>query len=291
MIKGVKARVSRKYFGLAGLPGLDEEVAPYLGELKGVVFNAGAGHRPVRVKQRCITADFDEAAPVDFLCDLHHIPLRDECVDSILTIAVLEHTRYPWVVVQEFARILKPGGVIVFCVPFLQPEHAVPHDFYRYTAYGVQALLGSAGFEVVRQTRLNRFYRGVGWLLHERWKKNRGLRAYLQAFVVNQISRRSKEYESGVDAVYTGSYTIAEKRSGPWVEGSAQPANEEALWFRTLLVDPVSKSPLRWRSEDSCEGDGGIVYTKTGGKLDFRPKGGLSQDADVKWGNAHGTAG
>jgi SAM-dependent methyltransferase len=279
--------ISDKYFGLAGLPSLDEEVAPELPYLKGLVFNAGAGHRPVRVKHDYITCDFDETAPVDFLCDLHYIPLMDQCVDSIITIAVLEHTRYPWLVVQEFSRILKPGGVVVFCVPFLQPEHAVPHDFYRYTVYGVQALLSSAGFQIVRQRRLSRFHRGIGWMLQERWKNERGILAYLKAFVINQVSRRSKDTEPGLFSVYTGSYTIAEKMPGTWVPPATKPASTQPHWFRHLLVDPVSKEPLRWTTEDRCENAQGKVYTKIEGKIDFRPQDGQSQDSEVKWGNNH----
>lgn len=284
-ITRIRKHISGKYLGLAGLPSLDEEVAPELRFLKGLVFNAGAGHRPVRVNRPCITCDFDETAPVDILCDLHYLPLMDQCVDSIITIAVLEHTRYPWMVVREFARILKPGGVIVFCVPFLQPEHAVPHDFYRYTVYGVQALLSSAGFQVMQQRRLSRFHRGIGWMLQERWKNERGLAAYLKAFMVNQISRRSKDSEAGLLSVYTGSYTIAEKLPGTWTPPVQEPACHEPYWFRHLLVDPVSKEPLHWTTDGRCENAQGTVYTMTGGKLDFRPQDGRSQDSEVKWGN------
>lgn len=287
-ITKLKKHISGKYLGLAGLPSLDEEVAPELHFLKGLVFNAGAGHRPVRVDRPCITCDFDETAPVDFLCDLHYIPLMDHCVDSIITIAVLEHTRYPWLVVQEFARILKPGGVIVFCVPFLQPEHAVPHDFYRYTVYGVQALLNSAGFQVVQQRRLTRFHRGIGWMLQERWKNERGVRAYLKAFAINQISRRSKDTEAHLLSVYTGSYTIAEKMPGTWVPPAHETVCNEPHWFRHLLVDPVSKDPLHWTKEDRCENPQGKAYAMTDGKLDFRPQDGQSQDSEVKWGNKNG---
>jgi SAM-dependent methyltransferase len=279
----LKTRMRKKYFGLAGLGSLDKEVGPYLKDLKGLVFNAGAGHRPVKIEQPCLTTDFDETAPVDFLCDLHYIPLMDQCMDSILTVAVLEHTRYPWLVVQEFARILKPGGVLVFGVPFLQPEHAVPHDFYRYTIYGVQALLTSAGFNINRQIRLSRYYRALGWLLQEKWKNHTGLASYLELFVVNQISRRSRDDEQAPLSVYTGSYTIAEK-PGQWDQHFLRNLNEP-VWFRDLLVDPLTKAPLRWVSEDRCENAMGDEFFKNNGKFDFRPKGEQSQDFAVKWGS------
>ena len=34
-------------------------------------------------------------------------------------------------------RVLKPGGEIVCCVPFLQPYHGYPHHYYNMTAQGL----------------------------------------------------------------------------------------------------------------------------------------------------------
>ena len=126
MLKKIKTALD------GGLPAinLEKEVGPYLKHLKGVVLNAGAGHRPVDTGLPTVAVDFDETAPVDLLADLHYLPFRDESFDSVLSVAVLEHVKTPWECTRELFRILKPGGTAVICVPFLQPEHAVPHDFF-----------------------------------------------------------------------------------------------------------------------------------------------------------------
>jgi hypothetical protein len=50
--------------------------------------------------------------------------------------------------------VLRPGGALVVTVPQSYPMHGVPHDFYRYTEYGVRYLLERAGF-VVESVRHN----------------------------------------------------------------------------------------------------------------------------------------
>ena len=46
--------------------------------------------------------------------DLARIPLPDACVDLIMSRSVFEHLADPDSVYREFARILKPGGRVVF---------------------------------------------------------------------------------------------------------------------------------------------------------------------------------
>ena len=47
-------------------------------------------------------------------CDLAHIPVPDASVDLIMSRSVFEHLTDPEAVYREFARILKPGGRVVF---------------------------------------------------------------------------------------------------------------------------------------------------------------------------------
>ena len=40
----------------------------------------------------------------------------------------------------EIARVLKPGGKLVCCVPFLQPLHGFPHHYFNMTHQGLRTL-------------------------------------------------------------------------------------------------------------------------------------------------------
>lgn len=75
--------------------------------------------------------------------------VADESYDSAICIEVLEHLPEPGRAVATMARILKPGGVVVISVPHLSRLHDVPHDYFRFTEYGLRYLLGQAGLEVV----------------------------------------------------------------------------------------------------------------------------------------------
>jgi SAM-dependent methyltransferase len=75
--------------------------------------------------------------------------VADARYDAAICIEVLEHLPEPTQAVATIARILKPGGVVVISVPHLSRLHDLPHDYFRYTEFGLRHLLGQAGLEIV----------------------------------------------------------------------------------------------------------------------------------------------
>lgn len=67
--------------------------------------------------------------------------------DAVLCTEVLEHQPDPAAFLAECARVCRPGGTMMLTTPLLWPEHEAPHDFYRYTQYGLRHLLEQAGFD------------------------------------------------------------------------------------------------------------------------------------------------
>jgi SAM-dependent methyltransferase len=86
----------------------------------------------------------------DLEFDGHHIPLEDHSMDTVLATEVLEHCPEPGQLLVEIRRVLKPGGLFFFTVPFFWPLHEVPFDFFRYTPYAMQHLLEQAGFSEIQ---------------------------------------------------------------------------------------------------------------------------------------------
>jgi SAM-dependent methyltransferase len=138
---------------------IDSEVRYAADQLSGggIALDAGAGegrHKKYFKCGRYIALDIGHGDPewdysrLDILGRLENIPLRRESVDCILCMVVLEHTQNPDQVLAEFARILKPGGSLFMVVPFLWEEHQRPHDYFRFTRYGILALLASKPLRV-----------------------------------------------------------------------------------------------------------------------------------------------
>jgi len=89
--------------------------------------------------------DYGGARP-DLLGDAHALPFKDDAFDFVVSFAVLEHLRYPFVAMREAFRILKPGCLFIGTVAFLEPFHM---DSYAHlTHLGTYNVLKHAGFEV-----------------------------------------------------------------------------------------------------------------------------------------------
>ena len=87
---------------------------------------------------------------VDVLADLNErLPLESESADTVILTSVLEHLRSPQTALAEVRRILRPQGVALIQVPFLYHVHEAPHDYFRYTRFGLDEPLQSAGLRVV----------------------------------------------------------------------------------------------------------------------------------------------
>jgi len=85
----------------------------------------------------------------DVFYDGHRFPFGDREFDSVLANEVFEHVFNPSEFLREINRVVKPSGKFLLTVPFVWDEHEQPHDFARYTSFGLRHLLEQHGFEVV----------------------------------------------------------------------------------------------------------------------------------------------
>lgn len=84
--------------------------------------------------------------------DMHDIADLKPHFDCVWARHVLEHSVAPFFALHEFARVLKPGGILYAEVP--APETACCHETNQnhYSVMGAQmwmSLIGRAGFEIL----------------------------------------------------------------------------------------------------------------------------------------------
>lgn len=95
------------------------------------------------------------------------VPFANEVADAVLCTELLEHCANPDEAVREIARILKPGGTLLLSSPMSWNLHYEPHDYYRFTRYGLQAILARAGLETVSVSRIGGVFAMTGARLTE----------------------------------------------------------------------------------------------------------------------------
>lgn len=132
------------------------------------VLDAGAGegnYKAYFATQKYIGLDLAvgdsgwDYSRLDAVGDLAALPFRDAVFDASLNVVTLEHVREPGRVLEELARTLVPGGRLLLIAPHEWEEHQQPHDYYRYTRYGLEYLLSQAGFGTLSIQPVGGFFR------------------------------------------------------------------------------------------------------------------------------------
>jgi SAM-dependent methyltransferase len=157
-----------------------------LSKFKGVILDLGCGIMPYKeyitqnsVCIKYIGVDFEKPAGAeyemikpDLFWDGISIPLEDSSVDTILATELLEHCAHPDIILKEAFRVLRPGGHIIFTVPFIWNIHLVPYDEYRYTPFALKRLLANSGFINIELKALGLWDASLAQMLGI-WYKNR----------------------------------------------------------------------------------------------------------------------
>ena len=170
---------------------IEDAVAAFARELPAGarVRDAGSGEGQYRhhfVRQRYCGVDLavgDAAwdySQVDALADLSALPFRTGTFDAAIHIVTIEHLKEPGCALAEIGRTLATGGTLLIAAPHEWEVHQAPHDYFRYTRYGLAYLLEKGGFEVREMRAAGGYFRllarrllnglqfftgGVRWLL------------------------------------------------------------------------------------------------------------------------------
>jgi SAM-dependent methyltransferase len=76
--------------------------------------------------------------------DMQHVPAG--LINLAIVTQVFEHVPHFWNAFPNLSRIMAPGGVVLFTVPFAYRWHPFPGDFYRYSPMAIIHAFESSDF-------------------------------------------------------------------------------------------------------------------------------------------------
>ena len=154
------------YFEVA----IEDAVKAFAGSLapNARVLDAGAGEGQYKTsfeKQRYVGVDLGvgdaawDYSRLDAIADLTALPFAGGAFDAALHIVTIEHLREPGCALREIGRTLARGAPILIAAPHEWEVHQAPHDYFRFTRFGLAHLLEKAGFEVLEMRAAGGYFR------------------------------------------------------------------------------------------------------------------------------------
>jgi SAM-dependent methyltransferase len=151
-----------RYIGIVYVEPVMREVKSLAG---GTMLDVGCGTRRYESIFSDVVDDYigldwpeieDRARP-DVVGDATKLPLKAACVDVVLATELMEHLPSPHRFLEEVARVLRDDGTLILSVPFMEPIHEEPRDYYRFTPFSLRHLLDQHGFS------LQKIWNKGGW--------------------------------------------------------------------------------------------------------------------------------
>jgi SAM-dependent methyltransferase len=133
-----------KYVRGSKYPNRHEDRIRLFKKLKGECDEPGkkcmqVGARGSKIGENWVSVDlYDKSPLIDYNYDIHDLQFENEIFDCVVCNAVLEHVEDPAKAISELFRVLKKSGKIWVEVPFNQPYHPTPGDFWRVTPEGIK---------------------------------------------------------------------------------------------------------------------------------------------------------
>ena len=139
---------------------IDTQLKAAASRARGRLLDVGCGDKPyehfftpyvdsyIGVEHEATFAQTNAAAGArqpDVFYDGTRLPFDDGSFDTVLSMQVLEHTPQPQALLDEMARVLAPGGLMIINAPFSFRLHEEPYDFFRYTPHGLRSMLAESG--------------------------------------------------------------------------------------------------------------------------------------------------
>jgi SAM-dependent methyltransferase len=186
MINKFKNEISKQKFnpGYLGLiinpfyiirSSLIRTISKFATKIEGNILDLGCGSKPyesIFIKSKSYVgidilsgSHNHKDSQYDILYDGKTIPFLDHSFDAVVSFEVFEHIYDLSSILKEISRVTKPGGFLLISIPFAWNEHETPHDYARYTSYGLSKIILNAGFKVIEIEKSNSLLPAISQLL------------------------------------------------------------------------------------------------------------------------------
>ncbi len=108
------------------------------------VLDVGCGENPYyhkNIRGNVVCFDARKTKANQIIGDADSLPFKDKSFDSVISINSFYYFKDPFKSEKEIARVLNKNGELFLLMPFIYPVHDAPHDKYRFTLHGIEAIL------------------------------------------------------------------------------------------------------------------------------------------------------
>ncbi|PIP88110.1 hypothetical protein COW80_02120, partial [Candidatus Beckwithbacteria bacterium CG22_combo_CG10-13_8_21_14_all_01_47_9] len=116
---------------------------------RGQVIDLGCGDKPYQSYCRGRKYLGVDKRGGDIQGDIFELNRGKNRADTVICTQVVEHVPDPGRLFKLAYDLLKPKGHLILTAPFVWPLHDEPHDYWRFSPYGLKQLSRQAGLTIV----------------------------------------------------------------------------------------------------------------------------------------------
>jgi len=195
-------------------------------ELKGIGLDIGYDGSYILKDDSIIKVNMEKLPGVQIVCNAEKLPFKNNSFDKIMLRCILEHVIDPMIILKETKRVLKPEGKCVIEVPFINPIHAAPDDYRRYTPDGLIQSLEKIGLIHKEKIYIEDLNWSIRWLLWQRLKMSNTklsfiylVKMILLKYIINPLLLKEKKAD---ELNYSSFCIIAENEYAEFDSASQQ---------------------------------------------------------------------
>jgi uncharacterized protein YbaR (Trm112 family)/SAM-dependent methyltransferase len=236
-----------------------------------IILDIGAGNMAVNLPN-IIRMDVTLTPYVDVVGDSHALPFLPGSLDYVLSLAVIEHLRQPFVAAQEMYDALRSGGYVYGDCNFVFHYHGYPHHYFNATQQGLEQVFapfvklssGVGPFQMpsfALRAILATYRHELGYdgepEVHE-------FQALLQEVLDHPLGTYDSRFsEAGALRVAAGTFYVGVK--SPDGTSEVIPEVVRSIWQQAPELQQRFPNMLNLRSADNI-----MIWAKTEGRRQFK---------------------